>query len=440
MLRVDTALYGAAIAVDRLLALALLPLLTRAIGAADYGLWTQTLVGSAMLMPLVVFGLPTAIVRSYAGAGHDRARLHALRRLGALVLALFALVAVLLWLARAPAARLIWGDDAQQRLLPALLLLLAAEALVDFATAWLRAAGRMGWIAAVLIARSVLRYALLWALVVGAGMAIADWLGWFALAQLLLAAAVLALAVQVLRRGAAPTEPRNPPPGEGPGEAAGEAAGESTAAVLRFALPLVALSLFTLAQTSADRFILVRLLGLDAVAVYAAAVSLCTLPAVFHGVLGFTLFPVLARAWHAGQHAELRRLTRKAVAVFLALALPSAAAIAAAGPWLLPWLATPSFQPPWPVFAAQGVAVLAFGVYQILLYPLLLQGRSGQVLRLAMGAALLNLLANLVLVPRLGLSGAALAAAVANLLVLLWTARLAARGWWLAPTPQEARR
>src|SRR5512139_1905110 len=148
--------------------------------------------------------------------------------------------------------------------------------------------------------------------------------------------------------------------------------------MLRFSAPLVALALFGALSTSVDRFLLVRGLGLDTVAVYAAAVSLCAVPAALHGVLGFTLFPVLARAWHEGRRSEAKRLTRRALSVFALAAVPLATAIAATGPWLLPWLATADYQPPWPVFACQSLAVLLFGLYQILLYPLLLDGRSGR--------------------------------------------------------------
>jgi O-antigen/teichoic acid export membrane protein len=154
--------------------------------------------------------------------------------------------------------------------------------------------------------------------------------------------------------------------------------------------------------------------------VYAAAVSLCAVPAALHGVLGFTLFPVLARAWHERRYGEARRLTRRTLALFTAVALPTAAAIALAGPWLLPWLATADYRPPWPVFAGQALAVLLFGLYQILLYPLLLDGRSGRVLYMAIGAAALNAGLNLMLIPALGMSGAALAAALCNAALLAW--------------------
>ncbi len=408
MLRRDTALYGGAVLVDRLLALLLLPLLTRAIGAADYGAWTQTLVGAGLLLPLVLFAFPTTIVRSFAAAARAQERLPGFVRLGAIALALLAATAGLLWLARVPLARWIWGDEARAVLMPALAAVLAGDAALEFANAWLRAAGRIGWIATALVLRSVLRYAVIWVLVAPGGVALADWLPVYAGVQAALGLALLALALLALRRAAA-----SAPPG-------GPAAAEPLASLLRFSAPLVALALFSALNASFDRFLLVRGLGLDAVAVYAAAVSLCAVPAALHGVLGFTLFPVLARAWHERRYGEARRLTRRTLALFSAAALPTAAAIAIAGPWLLPWLATADYRPPWPVFAGQALAVLLFGLYQILLYPLLLDGRSGRVLGMAIGAAALNAGLNLMLIPALGMSGAALAAALCNAALLAW--------------------
>ena len=407
MLRVDTALYGGAIVIDRLLALLLLPLLTRAIGAADYGAWTQTLVSASLLLPLVLFAFSTTIVRSWAAADRARQRVPAFFKLGAIALGLLGLVSVGLWLARLPVARLVWGDAAQAVLVPSLAAVLAGDAAVEFANAWLRAAGRIGWVAVGLVLRSALRYAVVWILVAPGGVPLAQWLPLYALAQALLGLVLLGLALALLRRAAASAPPASAP-------------AEALPALLRFSAPLVALALFSALAGSVDRFLLVRGLGLDAVAVYAAAVSLCALPATLHGVLGFTLFPVLARAWHEGRRDEAKRLTRRALVVFGLGAVPLAIAIAVAGPWLLPWLTTDEFRPPWPVFVGQSLAVLLYGPYQILLYPLLLAGRSQRVLLMAVAAAALNAALNLLLIPRLGMSGAALAAALGNALMLAW--------------------
>ena len=170
-----------------------------------------------------------------------------------------------------------------------------------------------------------------------------------------------------------------------------------------------------------------QLLGLDAVAVYAAAVSLCSVPALFYTVLGFTLFPVLARHWGEGRRDEAARLSTQALQVFAFLCLPVSLALALAGPALLPLLSTAQYRAEPAVFALLGVSVAAFGLYQILLYTLLLDGRSRQVLALAVAAAALNAALNLLLSPRWGAVGAAAAAAASNVAMVLWAARLAAR-------------
>ncbi len=402
--------------VDRLLALLLLPLLTRAIGAADYGAWTQTLVVSGLLLPLVLFAFPTTIVRSFAPGSRARQRLAAFARLGAIVLALLAGAALLLWAGRAPVAGWVWGDASLAFLVPALLAVLAGDVLVEFANAWLRAAGRIDWISAGLVLRSALRYAVVCVLVAPGDVPLVRWLPVFAAVQLALGVALGALAVWMLRRAAAAA----------PVPAAVVPAAESLASMLRFLSAAGGAGAVRRAQREprplpararpgAGRGRRVRRRG----------VALCG--AGGHSVLGFTLFPVLSRAWHEGRRDEAQQLTRRALQLFAAAALPLAGASALAGPWLLPWLATAAYQPPWPVFLGQSLAVLLFGLYQILLYALLLDGRSGEVLAMAVAAAALNAGLNAVLIPGLGMSGAALAAALSNAALLAFAAPLAWR-------------
>jgi len=156
-------------------------------------------------------------------------------------------------------------------------------------------------------------------------------------------------------------------------------------------------------------------------------VSLCGVPALFYTVLGFTLFPVLARHWSEGRRDEAARLTTQALQVFGFLCLPVALALALAGPALLPLLSTADYRVEPAVFALLGASVAALGLYQIVLFTLLLDGRSRQVLALAVAAAALNAALNLLLAPRWGTVGAAAAAAASNAAMVLWAARLAER-------------
>ncbi|MBX3606836.1 MAG: lipopolysaccharide biosynthesis protein [Piscinibacter sp.] len=406
-LRGDTALYGTAVLLDRLLGFLMLPFLTRAIAPQDYGAWTQTVVTAGLLVPLVLFAFPTAIVRSFSGGGAGARRFF--DRLGSLATGLYLLVAGGVLAGGGVVAGWVYGDAAARTLLPALLGLLAADAAVEFGVAWLRAAGRMGRVAAVLIARSVVRYGALIALVGGGAPALTGWLAPFALVQAMFGLGVLALS----RRQVGPDD--------------GAAAGTDLRGLLRFSAPLVLLAGFTSLNAVLDRYLLLRGLDLPALAVYAAAQSLAGIPMVLHSVLGFTLFPVLARHWQAGEVGAAAALLRRALRGYLAGCVPLALLIALAGPWGLPLLTTAHYEAPFALFAWMGAAVVAFGVYQILLYALLLDGRSGQVLALAVAATTINASLNLALVPRFGASGAAAAVAVANAAMALVAARLARR-------------
>lgn len=409
-LRVDTMLYGGAALIDRLLGFFMLPLLTRAIAPSDYGAWTQTTITAGMLVPLVLFGLPTAVVRYFAASAGAASSRRLFVVLAVVPLTLWLACALLLWPAAGALAQLVYGEGGREALVLPLLGLLAADVTSEYAMAWLRAAGRIDAIAGALIVRSAVRYGVVLLLVAAGDAVLVDWLGTFALAQAALAAALLAIAAIALRRAAAPAQPLAAP---------------RAAEVLHYAAPLVLLAALGALNAYLDRFVLVRWLGLDTVAVYAAAASLCSIPAMFHTVLGFTLFPVLARHWAEGRRDDAGRLLATALRVFLFLCLPVSLLIALTGPWLLPHLTTAAYVVAPAVFVLLGISVAALGVYQVLLYALLLDGRSHQVLALAALATTGTLVLNLLLATRYGAVGAAASAALSNLLLVVLAARLA---------------
>lgn len=405
-LRGDTALYALAVGLDRLLAFLMLPFLTRLIAPQDFGAWTQTAVSAGLLVPLVLFAFPTAIVRSFSGGGGECRTFF--DRLGGIAAGLYLVAAGAVLAAGSAVAGWVYGDPTARALLPALLLWVAADAAIEFGVAWLRAAGRMGRVAGVLIGRSLVRYGTLLALVGGGEPPLAVWLMHFALLQ-----AGYGVLVVLLSRA------QLGPPTQGQPQAA------ELRELLRFALPLVALAGFTSLNAVLDRYLLLRTLDLRGLAVYAAAQSLANIPTLFHTVLGFTLFPVLARHWRSGKVDKASGLVARSLQAYLFFCVPVALLITLAGPWGLPLLTTAHYGAPPSLFAALGVSVVAFGVYQILLYALLLDGRSGQVLGLAVLATAVNAGLNLLLAPRFGATGAAAAVASANLLMSALAARLA---------------
>ncbi|HUG24360.1 lipopolysaccharide biosynthesis protein [Piscinibacter sp.] len=397
-LKSDTVLYGAAVMAERVLGLLLLPLLTRELTTAEYGVWAQTLVVSSVLMPLVLFCLPAAIVKFFAAGVAVDERRQWMRRTLVLAGTLFGVLAVAGWSARESVAAAVYGDGAQAAFVPVLIVLLGADALLDLLIAYLRAAFRMRSIALLMLARGVLRFGFLLAALSVLGLSFLP--AFVALAVLQLTIVLFAFLFE-MRRGGRPTSQD-------------AAAAPDWHTMLAFAAPLVLVSVLTSVNTFADRFVLTHLLGLDRLAVYAAVSSLVSIANVAYTVLGFTLFPVLSRLWAQGDSAGAIGLARDTVRVFLFMALPYALWLACVIDSLLPLMATQAYRASAEVPLLLGLGAIGYGLYQIMLYLLLLRGHGMRAAWLMLLAALLNIGLNLLLVPRFGLSGAAGAAALSN--------------------------
>lgn len=407
-LRIDTLIYASAITVDRLLGLLLLPVLTRLLTPAEYGTWTQTGIASGLLIAIILYAFPTVIVRHYAAESSPMARARAFDYIGLLCAGLLFLVSLGAALVPSGIAGLVYGDTIHRSLVPALLVWVVADAVVEFAIAWWRALGRIVVIASVLICRSTLRFMVSITMATQSGLPLEGWLFHYGLALASFALVVLAATRRAIRGGTDRLPMRDQSPLR-------ELAKEAT--------PLVVLSVLTVLSGSFDRYLLAAWLGLDTVAAYAAASSLAAVPFMFQSILGFTLYPAMSRHWAEGRRTLATTLMDQSLLAYLFLSLPVAMAVAVLGHWLLPLVATADYQVNTFVFIGLSLSVLALGVQQILIYGLLLEGRGPQLLRLTLTGCLLNITLMLLLVPRYGTIGAATAVALANLSVVAMTAR-----------------
>lgn len=407
-LNVKTIIYALSVAIDRSLGLLLLPALTRLLSPGDYGAWTQTGVAAGLLVAAVLYAFPTVLVRHYVADIGPVAHKRAFLRIGLLCLGLWSGFCFLVFIASGGAAEIIYGNIEFSRLLPALLVWVLAEAIVEFAIAWWRTLGLITAIAGVVVSRSVIRVSLALLLATYSGQPLSGWLFYYSLASSVFALMLLGLCWRSLHNQ---VENINP------------VAAPSMRELLLEATPLVVLSLLTVLSSSVDRYILTAWVGLDGVGSYAAASSIAAIPFMFHSVLGFTLFPVMARHWAQGQRADAMRWMNQSLLLYLFLSLPLVLTIAVFGQDVLRLLATSRYYVDPAVFVGLSLSVLALGVQQVLVYGLLLDGRSVQVLRLATLAGAVNAILAFVLVPRFAASGAATAVALANLSLVIMTIR-----------------
>jgi len=201
-----------------------------------------------------------------------------------------------------------------------------------------------------------------------------------------------------------------------PGELRRGAGGAFVAAKARayasYGLPVALSLILALALATTDRFLIAGFLGETAVGVYHAGYSLAnrTLDVMFIW-LGAAGGPALIVALERGGHAALRKAAREQAGFMLALALPASVGLALVATPLADVMVGPALRDgaagvtPWIAASALFAGLTTYYTHQAFTL-----GRRTGLLLLAMSIpAAANLALNLMLIPRLGLTGAMIA-------------------------------
>ncbi len=185
--------------------------------------------------------------------------------------------------------------------------------------------------------------------------------------------------------------------------------------LFRFGLPTMPAEVSLYALNFVDRLIIVRSLGLAEAGLYSLGVKFAQAVNVL--VRGFQLaWPPLA--YSIRDDGEARRVYATVVTLFVAGCAWVVAGMWLFSRWVVRALADPKFFDSFEVIGLISVAVTLYALYLVLVVILGRTGRTEFNLPAAFAALVVNLVLNLVLVPSLGIVGAALALVASYLVVL----------------------
>lgn len=188
---------------------------------------------------------------------------------------------------------------------------------------------------------------------------------------------------------------------------------------LSYGLPLVPRGISVWMVNLSDRYVISFFLGISSVGVYSAGYVMGVFPQSILGLLNFVLVVRLCHLYDNGKLAEVKTHLSYSLKYFLAIAIPFIfGAVLLAGP-VLRLLSTAEI-------AAQGaiitpviaLATLLYGVYALIEHILRLVKKTKMLAVTWVIAASLNIGLNIVLVPRLGIIGAAITTLIAYALAL----------------------
>ena len=181
--------------------------------------------------------------------------------------------------------------------------------------------------------------------------------------------------------------------------------------LIRFGIPmLIGYELSGIVLAVGDRYVIEGLMGETPLGLYSAAYNLCQyVQAVFIASVGQAIMPMYMQMWDEKGAPETEAFIARSLRSYVLFGAPVVAGVAAVGPELLPSLASDKYASaslvlPWVI-----AGMVVDGTNSIVGAGLFIHRKTRIIMTIVLGGALLNLALNLILVPRIGIVGAAIA-------------------------------
>ena len=202
----------------------------------------------------------------------------------------------------------------------------------------------------------------------------------------------------------------------------------------RFGMPLLPSALFLWVTNFSDRFFLVKLSGTEEVGLYSVGVRIASAL-----VLLLTAFRMAwpAFAFSIEDDGEAKRTYAYVLTYVTYIASWVATALALLSPWIVGWIAAPAFEESSTVVGPLAFSVVAYAGYVVVVIGVARVRRTQFNWVVTGAAAAVNVALNLLLIPRYGMMGAAVAT------IASYVTMLAGMTWWaqrLYPVPYQWRR
>lgn len=392
----DTLVIGIANVLLALSRIILLPLLTKTLGAHDYGIWAQVQVTISLVLGVVGLGLPYALTRFLPAKTQTEEIREEFWSVFSLVSLTTFAVSLILVAAAGPIARAFLEGSTEIVRITGLIILIWS---MDTALLSLfRAFRQMKKYALFVVGDTYIELAVIAFLILKGYGLLSALLAVLAVRSMIFIPLLFLINSQVRIKRPHFSKIKE---------------------YLSFGLPTVPGNLASWVVASSDRYVIGYYLGATSVGIYSAAYGLGSLMIMLVGVLGFVLPPTLSKLYDEGKMEELKTHLSYSLKYFLAVAIPfvfgaailgkpvlrlfSTAEIAAKGRFVVPLVA---------------LSILFYGAFAVIAHILIVAKKTRITGLIWIAAAVVNLGLNIVAVPRFGILGAALTTLIAYSLAL----------------------
>ena len=189
---------------------------------------------------------------------------------------------------------------------------------------------------------------------------------------------------------------------------------------LQFSLPLTPTALIRWVTESSDRYLVTYFLGLGSVGVYSAACSIGNLIQLLVSPLQLILLPEISKLFDENKIDQVRTYMSHSLRYFLLITIPAVFGISALAKPLLGVFTTQDFLSGWFVIPIIAFSGLLAGIFQIFVNIMFLVKETKSITYINIVAAASNVLLNLLLIPSIGIGGAALSTLISYFLMIVF--------------------
>jgi len=186
---------------------------------------------------------------------------------------------------------------------------------------------------------------------------------------------------------------------------------------LKWGLPLTPNSAIQWIISGSDRYIVNYFKGVSAAGIYNAADGLGGYASFALMPIGIVLYPAISRTYDEGNRDESRDYFKYSFKYLMMLMIPSAVGLSIMAKPILRIITSSAFISGSSVVGLATLGALFLAVFQIGIYVIHLVGKTQITIRLLSISAVLNIVLNLILVPRMGIIGAEIASAIAYMVL-----------------------
>lgn len=391
----DIGLAGISHIILALKGLILLPILAKALGPTYYGIWTQIMITTSLLLPIILLKLDTAMIRFLGDEDNIEKTGKGISSIFLAVFLSLSFVSILLLMLPNKFTVFLFGDLDAAYFIKVLVILVFITALDQMLFQYFLAFHQMARYAFFTLLQSIAEVSLV-------GFFVIQEIGLFwPLASLIL---VRILIFAVCSIYIIPNIKLSKP------------SISLLTQYLAFSLPLILFTLACWILNTGDRYIIGYFLGARDVGIYNAAYTIGGLVGLFEKPVATILLPTLANLFRKNLIDEIKICIQYSIKLFLFFAFPSLVGLSLLSKDLLNILSTNEFAKGSNLIPVICLATIFSSIGDIFT-DILILGKGTQSVSFIYGSsALLNILLNLILVPMFGIFGAAIATFIAFLL------------------------